>query len=77
MDGSRGLAPDSGKQTIELSLTEEQVAEIERLTGTRMTRLVVEAEPFDSPPLGTVVLGTIFTDPRSKVTARVNARFVE
>ena len=69
------ISKSEGKKTSEIRLTDEQVAQLEKLTGTRMDTLVVETEPFDNPPLGTPVLGHIFTDPRSKVVARINARF--
>jgi hypothetical protein len=70
-----GINSKSGKITKNLALTAEQSSELEKLTGVKMTSLVVETEPFDKPPLGTTVLGTIFTDPRTKVVARINARF--
>jgi hypothetical protein len=70
-----GINANSGKSTKTIKLTEEQTKEIEQMTGVKMTKLVVETEPFDKPPLGTTVLGSIFTDPRTKVVARVNAKF--
>jgi hypothetical protein len=70
-----GIKTGEGKKVHTVTLTQEQVSRIEEVTGVKMTKLVVETEPFDKPPLGTTVLGTIFTDPRTKVTARINARF--
>jgi hypothetical protein len=64
----------SNKKTTELRLSDEQIKELEKLTGVKMSKLVVEAEPFESPPMGTTVLGKIYTDPRTQVVARVNAR---
>lgn len=65
----------SDKRTAELKLSDGQIKELEELTGTKMTSLFVETEPFEEPPLGTPVLGKIFADPRTKLVRRINARF--
>ena len=72
-----GMQPHDETTKFELELSEEQVKQLQQLTGMKMSRLLVEAEPFEHPPLGTTVLGKIYTDPRTQVTARVNARFLE
>jgi GMP synthase PP-ATPase subunit len=69
------MKPDAKKDSTSIQLTDEQIRELEKLTGVRMTKLVVETEPFERPPLGTPVLGKIFTDPRTQVVRRVNAVF--
>lgn len=70
-----GMKPGDETKTFELALSPEQQRELEEITGISMSKLVVEAEPFENPPLGTTVLGRIYTDPRTQVTARINARF--
>lgn len=70
-----GIRKGQGKKTSKMALSPQQVKALEKLTGHKMTALLVETEPFESPPLGTTVLGRVFTDPRTKVVARINARF--
>jgi hypothetical protein len=72
-----GIDSQSEKVTFELDLSDDQIERLHEIAGVKLTRLRVEAEPFEDPPLGTPVLGKVFVDPRTRVTARMNARFLD
>jgi hypothetical protein len=74
---SAGMQRHDTKKVFDFDLSPDQIDQLQAITGVRLAKLVVEAEPFEDVPLGTTVLGKIYVDPRTRVTARVNARFAE